>query len=408
MAYEQKPIVGAFKGIIDNLPRPYKPDQAWDDILNMFVRQGRLISRPRLNASVSPPDGAILRNMVPFNDILGNLHNLALTTQNAYMVTSGPTYNGPLLLPTWSASPTYALNDAVNYLGTTYVAILAGVNHQPDISPTFWAPIQGNVINTALPWGYAITQGKVFFSNGSFPGLYADGEATIKSAKHPGSWRFCAVLANHLLTTFTTEPAPQVPNSVVYPYRVRWSASGDATAWTVGAGTSAGFADLLEVPDQLTGIAALGRSGYIYRSNGITLVTPTGVGTAPFQFDQVTNSPKGVGNYFPYSLDTYGGVSIFVAEEDIYLFDGTSFVPIGGEAKNRIFSDLGSASGDQVFGTVLARLDPTFPYLSYWLSLPASSGGGGPVVWIYSWNDQSWMRFNSGAAQMTAIARMVL
>lgn len=39
----------------------------------------------------------------------------------------------------WSAASTYAVKDVVTLNGTSYVAIAAGTNHQPDTSPTFWA-----------------------------------------------------------------------------------------------------------------------------------------------------------------------------------------------------------------------------------------------------------------------------
>jgi hypothetical protein len=37
-------------------------------------------------------------------------------------------------------STTYALNDAVQFNGTSYISIQAGnLNHQPETSPTFWS-----------------------------------------------------------------------------------------------------------------------------------------------------------------------------------------------------------------------------------------------------------------------------
>jgi hypothetical protein len=40
---------------------------------------------------------------------------------------------------TWSNATTYALNDAVQFNGTSYISTQAGnLNHEPDTSPTFW------------------------------------------------------------------------------------------------------------------------------------------------------------------------------------------------------------------------------------------------------------------------------
>ncbi len=40
---------------------------------------------------------------------------------------------------TWNNSTAYALNDAVEYSGTSYISIQAGTGQQPDASPTFWS-----------------------------------------------------------------------------------------------------------------------------------------------------------------------------------------------------------------------------------------------------------------------------
>src|SRR5437867_9087783 len=98
MALRQFQVVGPFQGIVDNLPAPNKPAAAWDDCLNFFCRKGRLQSRPQFNNFGSPPDEAIVRNAVTFEDVTGAFHTLVLTTQNAYYLTAGPTYH-PLNFP---------------------------------------------------------------------------------------------------------------------------------------------------------------------------------------------------------------------------------------------------------------------------------------------------------------------
>lgn len=359
MPYDQWVVAGPFKGVVDNLPKPYKPKNCWDDVLNFLIWKGLLITRPRLNAYGNPPDGAILRNVLTYNDIQNNAHTLALTTQTAYAITSGPVYNA---------------------LTTPGSISLAG---------------------TALPYGIAVMNGEVFFANGSAIGLYADGESSVKDANHPGSWRFAGVLSNHMVTCYTTEPEPGAAGSIVYPQRVRWSDNGDPTEWTESAATTAGHADLLEVPDFITGFATLGRSGYIYRTNGITLMTATGDSTAPFQFDQISNSIGGIGNKFPYSLATYGNLSAFVAASDLYGFDGNSITPFGGEAKKSIFRDIALSTGDVISAFITPILGPGFDFLSYWLSIPGVS------TWVYSYDDQTWMRFSSAEGSMTTISAVV-
>src|SRR5215831_15204156 len=43
MSFQQKVVPGPFKGIVDNMRPAYKPDTAFDDLQNLFVRNGRLI-----------------------------------------------------------------------------------------------------------------------------------------------------------------------------------------------------------------------------------------------------------------------------------------------------------------------------------------------------------------------------
>jgi hypothetical protein len=359
MPFDQMIVTGPFKGIVDNLPRPYKPKNAWDDVLNFITHEGRIQTRPRLNTYGNPPDGAVLRNAITFNDIQGSKHTLALTTKTPYFITTGPVYNA---------------------LSTPGSISLAG---------------------TSLPYGMAAINGQIFFSNGSVVGLYADGEASVKDSGHPGSWRFAGVLSNHVVTCLTTEPEPGAVGSIIFNARVRWSNNGDGTDWAEGPGSTAGHTDLLEVPDFITGFSTLGRSGYIFRPNGITLMTATGDSTAPFEFDQVSNALAGVGCKYPYTLCTYGNLSAFVAANDLYAFDGTTLTPFGGEAKHQIFRDIASSTTDVISANIIAVLGPSLEFLSYWLSIPGVS------TWVYSYDDQNWVRFSSSAGSLTALSSVV-
>lgn len=409
-SYDQKVITGPFKGIVDNIPAPYTPPNSFDDLLNMFLWAGRLITRPRMNAFGTAPDGANIYAFTPFTDILGFLHNLVLTGKNAYFLTPGPTWNGPLVYQTWSSSVTYAANDVVVYSGGIYFSrVGSNLNNQPNTSTTQWALITPNVVDNGQPYGLELSNGRVYYSNGSFPGTYADGESTIKSMLHPGAFFFCGVLGQHMVTANTIEPPPGAPGSTAFTQRVRWSDTGNATTWTESANTSAGHQDLLDVPDAITGYATLGRNGYVFRSNGVTMMTPTGVGSNPFQFDQVSHAPKGVGVFYPNSLDVYGSLATFISEQDVYMFDGSTFTPIAQDMKKSLFADLAVCNPDQVIGTIVSRFNANFRFLSYWVALP-SSASGVPVVWIYSWDSQGWMRFTTSVSpkRLTFVARMTV
>ena len=409
MAFDQIPQISNWKGIIKSSPAPYDTKQPfWDDLLNIWPYFGRMRSRPRLEAFSESPDGQIVWNLIPFLDGLGNLHDLVLTTSHAYMLTPGPVWNGPLGFPAWDATVAYKANDQVTVGGQTYIALLDSTNQNPTTATDFWQLLASSGFSTAVPYGYAIAQGRVYYSNGSAPGAYSDGEATIKSMRHPGAFRYAGILANHMITANTTEPAPGVTRSTRFASRVRWSANGDPTSWEETAGSTAGHADLLEVPDVITGYCTLARTGFVAHPHGWTMMTPTGLGSRAFQFDVVSHAPKGVGVFYPPSLDVFGSIAAFVAEDDVYIFDGSSFLPIGGDIKTRIFDDIQSVSADSIIGTIIARFNTAWPMLSYWLSIPSAKVDQFPITWLYLWESQSWTRFRSPEGRQTAIANLVI
>lgn len=353
MTYQQFPVVGPFQGHVDNVPTPHNPPNSFDEIINFFCRKGRFHTRPKLTNFGAPPDGAIVRNFCTFQDVQNNFHTLALTTKTPYFITAGPTYNA-LTLP-----------------GGT-----------PDLT------------GTSLPYGRVVTNSRVYFSNGSRVILYADGESSVKDSGSPGSGRFLTVNASHLISAYNTEPEPGAAGSRDYPQRVRWAKSGDPNTWT---GFSTGFEDLLDVSDVITGLATLGRNTIVWRTNGITLMAPTGNGGAPFTFENATSAFSGIGNRYPYSLALYNETAAFVSGSDIYTINsGLNLTPIGGKAKKKIFRQLENSSGDQVIGFIIPRLGPGVDFLSYWLSIP-----GEDVVWIYNYDEDNWFEFTSTAGRLT-------
>lgn len=355
MTYQDFQVIGPFKGIYDSVPDPNSPPESFRDVLNFFSRKGRLQTRPRLNTFVAPPDGAIVRSMQTFLDVNGNLHTLCLTTQNAYYIDQSGVYTA-LTLP----------------VGVT------------------------TLIGTSLPYAVQYINDRLYFCNGSTPVLYCDGEADLKVAGNvQGGCRYMAVNAAHLLLAYMTEPFYGEVGSKDYKKRVRWSKSGIPDNWT---DFSSGFNDLLEVPDAITGMAALGSVTAVFRSNGITMAYPTGVGLSPFRFEQYSYSPKGVGNQFPYSLAIYNRQAVFAASDDIYIIDSSNLTPIGGSCKRRIFNDLEQSSGDVVAGFIVPRFGVGFDFLSYWLSIPGIN-----VTWVFHYDEQSWVRFESSYGRLTCI-----
>jgi len=174
----------------------------------------------------------------------------------------------------------------------------------------------------------------------------------------------------------------------------------------------------------------LGRVGYIFRSNGITEIDPTGIGTAPFDFNHLWASQLGIGNIKYTGIAQYGTTGVFVSSDNIYSVQSYQISAIGGTARDAIYADLSlnsNAAVNATYGTnappfpqnVFSALvplfssgvgnvpnagsglnagylygqsanDTSFIYLVYILCIPMV---GGTKVWVYSFEDQNWTDF---------------
>lgn len=366
MTYKSLPIRGPFKGINSDTPSPESQPNEFDDVLNFFVRKGRLHSRVQLATFVPTiPNNQIGRYIGKFKDANGKLHTFVFAgyasgQTPAFMLTVGPPTLNPLAIPGLTAGQ----------LGSNSLFTDAHIQNQ------------------------------IYFANGGYPLSYLDGSNAVQFAGDtPGTCNFLAVNANHLIQAYCIEPALGQTGSTTYPRRVRWSASGNPLEWSTATDFTAGLNDLLEIPDDITGINTLGYSSYVWRSNGVTVMYPTGDGLSPFDFFNYSLAPDGVGNFFPYSLATYTNWCNLVAQDNIYRFDTSSgFTPIGGLSRKKIYTDLASATGDQVWGRVIPNLDLGFDFLCYMLTIP-----GPNVTWIYTYDDGQWVRFSSSQGYLTAV-----
>jgi hypothetical protein len=365
MTYQALPIRGPFKGINSDTPPPEAAPNEFDDVLNFFVRKGRLQSRNQLGAFLATtPNNQLIRYWGKFKDANGNFHSFALANYlagqtPAYFLTAGPPTLNALSIPALTAGQ----------LGSNQLFTDAHIQNQ------------------------------VYFANGGYPLAYLDGSNSVTFAGDtPGTCNFLAVNVNHLIQAYCIEPALGISGSTVFPRRVRWSATNNPQEWNPLTDFTAGFNDILDVPDDITGINTLGYSSYVWRSNGITVMFPTGNALAPFSFYNFSLAPDGVGNFFPYSLATYTNWCTFVAQDNVYKFDASSFTPIGGLSKKKIYSDLASNSGDSVWGRIIPNLSLGYDFLCYILTIP-----GPNVSWIYTFDDGQWVRFSSSSGYLSAV-----
>jgi len=345
----RKPAIADWKGWDNSAPSILLEPNSFKRITNWLINKGRLYPFPKLGDFPSlPGNNPTVLGMRTFQDALGNFHTLFLNSDQPFYLNPDGTYN-PLL----------------------------------DVNGNGFSP------KSSAFYSIEVYLNQAFFANGGPKLAYVQGDQGFYTAGNvPGTCFFLGKLASHLMMINTIEPVAGTLGSMNFPARVRWSASGNPLEWDLSVDLTAGAEDIADVEDQLTGWATIGSNGYAFRNNGITVFSPTGIGTAPFYIENFSIGPQGVGCSIPYTLAIYGPFCAFVALNDIYLFDGGAPIPIGGKAKRSIFRDIYSSVkpvSAYMMGTLLGGTD----FLSYWISCPQTEDT--TSMWIYHFDSQTWV-----------------
>lgn len=122
-------------------------------------------------------------------------------------------------------------------------------------------------------------------------------------------------------------------SNVWYPSRVRWSIVGDPANWT---GTGSGAVDILDSQDRITGLAKLGDRVFVFKEDSIWELYYVG-GTDYFKVRLVSAD---IGCRAGGTIINVGAVLVFLGTNNIYVFDGSSFSPIGDSLFTMLYSTL--------------------------------------------------------------------
>lgn len=153
-----------------------------------------------------------------------------------------------------------------------------------------------------------------------------------------------------------------------FSQRVRWNKRGVLEVWkndSAGAG-QAGYTDISDTPGQIYNASKIGNSLAIYKEDGIWLMSYVGL-PAIFAFRGVVS---GRGLIAPRALANLGDVHIFIAQDNIYLFNGASAQPIGNAVKDFFYSDLNAGFKDRIATIILRDLNEV------WFAYPSTSSTG--------------------------------
>jgi hypothetical protein len=338
------PFRGPFGGIQSEVPLDFMEGLGYADALNMIFRQSRCTTRPGYNALPALPnaDPGPIMGIFDFFNAVGVRIQCVIT---------------PIALYTWNGSA--------------------------------WTVITGTL--TGGPgqlFSFSVLDYLLLFSQGQdviqqFDGI--SGAFTPTTGGFPA--KFLCQISFHLCSAYTIE------ESTVRPQRFRWTGVFDPNDNT---SYDSGFVDLTNDLGPITGLANVYQTGFIFQQKGITQAVPTGVGTQPFNFVQMSSKAKG--NICPFSLAYYGDqIACYVGQDNIYLFDSVQSYPIGdmpmgGQgptrigARSRIFAELKLTNLNLVSGFITTTIAGN-PFNAYWLIIPGGS------VWVYHFDELCWSRF---------------
>jgi hypothetical protein len=139
-----------------------------------------------------------------------------------------------------------------------------------------------------------------------------------------------------------------------------FSAAEDLDVWTpttpAGLVTGAGFEQLADIGDFLTGLIVSNGTAFIIRSQGISYATVTGNGTDPFYINHIGLGDKGEGSQLPQLVCQYDQTGVFVGNSDV-LSVSNGISSIGAKIKSLLFKVIAAlANTAQQLGASVCAL----------------------------------------------------
>ncbi len=170
------------------------------------------------------------------------------------------------------------------------------------------------------------------------------------------------------------------------PYRVRWSAIGDPTDFTVSATTQSDYQDLDPSNGWVTGVVT-GDYGIIFQERAISRMDYSGSPTV-WEFRPVE---IGRGTQAANSIVKVGSLVFYLGIDGFYVFDGSQSAPLGVNKVDKTFyNELDLSYLSRIYGT--ADVDRQ---VIYWL-YPASgnSSGNGNKIIMYNYSPNATKRWS--------------
>ena len=168
-----------------------------------------------------------------------------------------------------------------------------------------------------------------------------------------------------------------------------WSAAEDLDEWSpltvAGLVTGAGFAQLADIGDYLTGLVVSNNTAFIIRSQGLSYATALGSGTDPFSFAHIGLGDQGEGCQNSSLVCQYDQTGAYVGNSDIFQISG-SISSIGAKIKALLFSVLSNTLAKYTGSSTCAiyLCGDTFPVVLFVFE---------NSIFLYNTSNQTWSLF---------------
>lgn len=183
-----------------------------------------------------------------------------------------------------------------------------------------------------------------------------------------------------------------------------WSATNDLDIWNPedlnGNVTGAGFAQLADIGDYLTGLVVTSGTAFILRSQGISYATATGNATNPFSFAHIGLGDQGEGSQLSQSVCQYDQTGVFIGNTDIFQVSN-AIVPIGSKIKYDLYQTiLNSPNLPLGSATCAVYIEDEIPIIIFAI---------GPYLFIYNASNGTWqnlttlMQFNVNTTALLGV-----
>ena len=164
-----------------------------------------------------------------------------------------------------------------------------------------------------------------------------------------------------------------------------WSATNDLDTWAPlgldGNVTGAGFAQLADIGDYLTGLIVTNATAFIIRSQGISYATATGNATSPFNFNHIGLGDEGEGAQVTALLAQYDQSGLYVGNSDVYQV-ANGITAVGTKINKALFNAL-NENPFKLFGNAACAVMTASETVLFLLAI-------GNVIYIYNPSNATW------------------